>query len=318
MAASPGEFVSMTSIILSDGTVARTISGPVFLFDTGGFIQRYFTISDAVAAASANSSIFVSADTYSLFVHEPEAVKVAVNGLTIQVPELGHQGLQPVFMLTDDAIGLTLVGDGDARIVGNNADNALVGNDGDNFLSGGSGSDRMSGGNGNDTYFVDNVNDVTSELVMSEGVGEVIGTGDDVVYASVDFTLAAGIEVLIQTDDAIHGTGNDDNNYLYGNSEANVLDGGLGRDIMIGGAGDDTYIVDQLGDTIIENAGEGTDTVYSGIGFALAANVENLMLTGMALQGFGNDGDNRISGNDGINVLYGGAGWCRHAARRRR
>src|SRR5262245_63550161 len=70
--------------------------------------------------------------------------------------------------------------------------------------------------------------------------------------------------------------------------------------------------------TPIENAGEGTDTVYSTAHLRLGAEVEILVLQGSAdLQGFGNSLSNAIYGNSGSNILdgdiggdsmYGGAG----------
>ncbi|MBX8622922.1 calcium-binding protein, partial [Pseudomonas glycinae] len=100
----------------------------------------------------------------------------------------------------------------------------------------------------------------------------------------------------------------------------NVLDGGLGADIMIGGAGNDTYIVDNVGDVVIESsriAGE-IDTVRTSIGLALGENVENLVQTGTAnLYGagnymnntlIGNAGNNTLDGKEGNDILDGGAG----------
>ena len=49
---------------------------------------------------------------------------------------------------------------------------------------------------------------------------------------------------------------------------------------MVGGAGNDTYVVDATGDVVTEQAGEGTDTVQSGVSYTLGAEVENLTLTG--------------------------------------
>jgi VCBS repeat-containing protein len=78
---------------------------------------------------------------------------------------------------------------------------------------------------------------------------------------------------------------------------------------MAGGAGDDVYMVDDAGDMVVEASGEGIDTVYASIDVALAANVENLVLTGAAsLTGKGNALDNVLSGNAGDNVLEGGTG----------
>ncbi|MFN9692320.1 MAG: hypothetical protein ACK550_00710, partial [Synechococcaceae cyanobacterium] len=55
----------------------------------------------------------------------------------------------------------------------------------------------------------------------------------------------------------------------------------------------------------------GTDTVESSISFILAANVENLLLTGNswdAIDGQGNALSNRLTGNNGNNNLDGGSG----------
>ena len=78
---------------------------------------------------------------------------------------------------------------------------------------------------------------------------------------------------------------------------------------MSGGAGNDTYIVDHAGDTVVETAGDGTDTVRASVSYGLSANVENLELTGAGdLDGYGNALANSLRGNSGSNVLDGGAG----------
>ena len=67
--------------------------------------------------------------------------------------------------------------------------------------------------------------------------------------------------------------------------------------------------MDNVGDSIIENANQGTDTVFTTITYTLAANVENLTLEGTtAINGTGNDLNNTITGNTAANVLIGGAG----------
>lgn len=85
------------------------------------------------------------------------------------------------------------------------------------------------------------------------------------------------------------------------------LDGGTGADAMAGGAGADTYVVDDIGDTVTELAGGGTDTVEASISCALTDNVETLTLTdGAAINGTGNALNNILTGNSGDNVLAGG------------
>ncbi len=223
------------------------------------------------------------------------------------------------------------------KVIGTAGNDTLTGSTGNDLLDGGAGADTMSGGAGNDTYLVDNAGDVVTELANG---------GNDTVESSITYTLAANVENLVLTgSNAINGTGNNLANNIVGNSADNVLsggtandtlrgndgndtlnasagndrleggvgndtlNGGTGADTMIGGIGDDTYIVDDVGDLVSENSGEGVDTVKNSISYTLTANVENLTLTGTAsINGTGNELDNAIIGNSGNNVLIGDAG----------
>ena len=75
---------------------------------------------------------------------------------------------------------------------------------------------------------------------------------------------------------------------------------------MSGGLGDDIFVVDNASDVTTEIANQGTDTVLASVAYTLAANVENLALTGGAsVNGTGNDLANAITGNEAANVLSG-------------
>lgn len=115
--------------------------------------------------------------------------------------------------------------------------------------------------------------------------------------------------VVVSADlgDTLKGFAGDD--MMFGGAGADVLDGGSGDDTMVGGRGNDTYVVTSKYDALIENRGEGTDTVQSSISFTLAPNVENLLLTGSArLNGTGNGDANQITGNVNSNILAGLSG----------
>lgn len=186
-------------------------------------------------------------------------------------------------------------------IVGNDAANVLDGSGGDDTLDGGMGNDSLYGGGGSDTYIVGDIRDA---------VYEDAGKGNDTVIASASYTLSANIETLQLVGTAESGVGNSGNNTLIGTGGMNLLNGGLGADTMTGGYGSDTYVVDNVGDVIVEESENGgRDTVRSSINYTLGATVENLTLTGTrALKGTGNDGANLIDGNSGANLLDGGLG----------
>ena len=77
--------------------------------------------------------------------------------------------------------------------------------------------------------------------------------------------------LILQGGADLQGYGNNLINRIFGNSGSNLLDGGAGADIMIGGAGNDAYIVDNIGDQVIENPGEGNDTVFATVNFRLSS-----------------------------------------------
>ena len=119
------------------------------------------------------------------------------------------------------------------------------------------------------------------------------GSGDDVV------TGQNGNDILLG------GPGNDDLNGQTGND---FIDGGPGTDILRGEGGNDLFIVDDAGDVVSEGTGGGNDTVMAGTSYTLSANIENLILTGVATAGTGNASANTVTGNRHPNVLRGEAG----------
>ena len=108
-------------------------------------------------------------------------------------------------------------------------------------------------------------------------------------------------------DDRILGlAGNDQINGLAG---ADWLDGGPGNNTLTGGTGNDTYVVDAVGDSVVESANAGTDAVLASSSWTLGSNVENLTLTGSAaINAAGNTLNNILTGNAADNTLDGGSG----------
>ncbi|MGO6946632.1 M10 family metallopeptidase C-terminal domain-containing protein [Rhizobium johnstonii] len=207
---------------------------------------------------------------------------------------------------------LTYTGSANFAGTGNALANTITGGAGTDTLNGGVGADSLIGGAGDDTYIVDNAGDSVAENAAA-------GT-DTVKTVLASYTLAANVESLTYIGTvAFAGTGNDLDNVitgaaaidtLSGGAGNDTLNGGAGADTLIGGAGDDTYIVDNAGDSVAENADEGTDTVRTALAaYTLGANVENLTYGGTAaFVGTGNSLANTITGGVGNDTLNGAAG----------
>lgn len=261
-----------------------------------------FSLFDTIGNAVTLQDTFGGAAFFTAFANAIDASQTIGSFLSLGGYLTGTAVVSNAdIVIPDGFLNLTLTGAGNINGTGNAANNLITGNAGSNTIDGGAGADTMAGGTGNDTYVIDDAGDV-----IKSDTG-----GSDTVMSSVSFTLGTGLEKLILTGvDNINGTGNTSVNTLTGNDGDNTLDGKAGADTMAGGLGNDSYIVDNIGDKVIENPGEGTtDTVYSSVTFTLPDDVENLVLTGTgAINGTGNAGVNILTGNAGANILDGAAG----------
>jgi Ca2+-binding RTX toxin-like protein/subtilisin-like proprotein convertase family protein len=280
--------------------------------------------NDTLTGGSGNDTLTGGSGTNSLSGGTGNDLYIIDLDTSATITEFANEGIDTVQSSLGINFGgaslenLTLTGTANINGTGNASNNTMAGNSGNNNLSGldgndslsgsagndtlngGTGNDTMTGGTGDDTYVVDSSLDVINEI-NNEGI--------DTVQSSVSFTLdsANALNSLTLTGTAnINGTGNGNNNIITGNSGNNNLDGGTGNDTMTGGAGDDGYIIDSAGDTIVENANEGTDVVVSAVTYTLGANLEGLGLSGTGnINGTGNSLNNVVLGNSGNNTLKG-------------
>lgn len=218
------------------------------------------------------------------------------------------------FSGTGNASNNTLIGgSGSDTLVGLDGNDLLLGAAFDQFESVG-GANTLIGGRGNDSYRV---------VVQGDTVIELADEGDDgvEVYLS-SYTLPDHVESLTYgglTGD-FSGSGNDLDNTLVGGSGRNSLAGRGGNDNLrggistpselVGGTGNDFYDTQAVGDSIVEYADEGIDSVSVRYDFTLPAHVENL-LGGFQRDtwlGVGNDLANTIRGVAQRNTLVGGGG----------
>jgi serralysin len=124
-------------------------------------------------------------------------------------------------------------------------------------------------------------------------------SSDKIIGSSVDNELAGN-----GGDDTLQGNGGNDT--LRGGTGADSLNGGIGNDSMDGGIGNDFYVVDSLGDIVVEQPSEDYDHVLSYVNnYTLTANVEKLTLASSAFNSTGNSLNNYIQGNEFNNVLSG-------------
>ncbi|GAA0637262.1 calcium-binding protein [Brevundimonas lenta] len=277
----------------------RNVETAVFRFTENPNVpDPYFVLAgDGRYHFSANDRLIIS--------------DLAGTALTGQIEFDGGAGDDVLDASAVSNVILALGGIGRDDLRGGSADDQLYGGDGSDALMGGAGSNVLSGGEGIDlaAYFA-----ATESVIIDLNDGTVTNNG----YGSVD--SLDGIESLMGGDfnDVLIGEASNNqlwggagSDYLVGLGGNDILEGGTGAaNTLQGGLGDDTYIVQVAGDTVLELAGEGTDSVFTTVSvYRLRDNIENLTFFGAGgFNGLGNALNNDISGSAGADALFGYAG----------
>lgn len=225
---------------------------------------------------------------------------------------------------------------------------AISGTAGDDVLFGGTGNDLLTGGAGADTFVISKGYGSDTITDLEAGTGGDVLRVQNYGFATFANFLAAATQVSANTvvtlsstetvtlqnvtlsalvadnvalDNPLPTSGTASNwagtvpaggTLTTGATNDGMEAGGTGV-TLIGGAGDDTYYVYDHNTKVVEQPGEGIDTirVWSINGYSLvnAPNVENLTLTDtVPSPATGNDLDNIIVGNAGNNMIDGGKG----------
>ncbi len=356
---------------LGDDLYVVDNAGDRIVEDAGEGYDRLFVSSDYTLAADAEIESIVVAASNTIVVASDTNNTIITAGLNSTIHGLGGNDT-----ITGGAGNDRLYGDkGDDALYGGLGADRLDGGLGADRLDGGAGADLMAGGLGDDLYVVDNAGDQIVEDA-GEGYDRLFVSSDYTLAADAEIesiVVAASNTIVVAShtnntiitaglNSTIHGLGGNDtitggagDDYLYGDKGddalygglgadrldgglgADRLDGGAGADLMAGGLGDDLYVVDNAGDQIVEDAGEGYDRLFVSSDYTLAADAEiesivvaasntivvasdtnNTIITAglnSTIHGLGgNDtitggaGNDRLYGDKGDDALYGGLG----------
>lgn len=185
---------------------------------------------------------------------------------------------------------------------GNAADNVITGSTAFDQFAGLGGNDTLVGGSGAANLLVGGTgDDIYVTVVAGDTIVETAGEGNDTIETTLtNYVLSANLENLTFTDGSAHNG--------LGNAFANILTSGVAlANTLVGLSGDDIYVVRAAGTSVVEAAGEGTDTVRTTLAtYTLETNVENLAYTGTGtFGGVGNGADNIITGGALADTLVG-------------
>ena len=233
---------------------------------------------------------------------------------------------------------LTYTGAGNVSLLGNSLTNRIDASSatGAVSLSGAAGADTLIGSSLGDTLFGNGssslVGGAGNDLYILNSVGDRISDtgGNNTIQSSIftNLSLFSGVNNLTYTGASATLRGNDNANRIDASSATGAvsLSGGAGADTLlgsafndtllgnsssslVGGLGNDLYILNSLGDTILDTLGN--NTIQSSVSYdlSLASGVNNLVYAstlGGSLSG--NTLANSISGNTGNDTLFAGDG----------
>lgn len=303
-----GAVLSVTGLTASSGQLIDQGDGTWIYYAAAGTsasVTLSYQVSDGKASTAGSATIAMTGAALAQLTGT-----AAANTLT-----LGAAGVVSGLGGND-----TLTGSAGAdQIDGGAGIDTVKGQAGDDrFLASvGDGVDNYNGGTGLDTYDL-SATTAAATVNLAIGVSSSSQTGADLLSAIENVTGGSGNDSLtgdananrlagLAGNDALSGAAGNDT--LIGGAGNDTLNGGVGTNTLLGGAGNDIYVVSSTTDIVSESGGNGVDQIQSSVTFTLAADVENLALTGStAINGTGNAAANVIVGNGAANTLTGGAG----------
>ena len=228
-----------------------------------GFDRLYLSVAGATSGVTLNIANIIAGQPFVL------------GGGTIQnferVQALQGSAFADIFNIatqTGSAFfnGLTTVhgGGGDDQVRANGSSVDFFGEEGNDTFFSGTDNDLFNGGAGVDTVdYGSYATGVTVTLTPPPGAFQGRGPDGDILAFVENVAGSNHADSLTGDGNANVLTGRGGNDTLVGHGGDDTLDGGSGADTMRGGAGNDTYHVDDPGDVIEENPGEGTDRVFT-------------------------------------------------------
>ncbi len=209
----------------------------------------------------------------------------------MEVPDISPITNVEVLVVLGSSLSDSLVGGllEEESFFGREGDDDLRGFSGADVMFGGSGDDNLRGFSGDDTLVDQDDGDDT--LIGSDGNDTIDGgSGNDRMGGG------SGVDLI------------------YGGTGSDRLNGGSGNDTAFGGKANDTFIIETLGDVVVEVAGGGAQDVirHNADDYTLAdeALVERINMTRTAgpASATGNARSNTLLGNTAANQLAGGSG----------
>ncbi len=196
---------------------------------------------------------------------------------------------------------ISAIGAGTNKVYAGAGTNTLIGGSGTNYLFAGAGAGTFIGTFGDTTVEYAKVQQAVTVDLLHPWLNA--GAAADDSFIDVHDVWGGKFDDAITGDDAggrLKGLGGADT--LTGGAGDDTLDGGSGGDSMAGGLGDDTYYLDNPNDTIVEAAGQGSDTIFTRLNYTLVAGNEVEFLRADSDAGL------KLTGNEIANALRGAAG----------
>jgi Ca2+-binding RTX toxin-like protein len=185
-------------------------------------------------------------------------------------------------------------------LTGQSGQDLILGYGGNDVLVGGTGPDTLDGGSGTDIASYSRApGAISADLELKT----VLADGATDTLISIEGVRGSAFADTLQ--------GSSGSDVLQGGGGGDLLDGRGGADSMTGGTGNDVYVVNDIGDQVIELAGEGQDEVWTALAsYTLADNVEKLFGTSTTITQHLKDNalDNMITGTAVTDWLYISAG----------